>query len=446
MIRSVRLRIGLAVLGATLGLVVIQDALVLRRFEAAGRSEVDAFLAAELREVQLLLGTPQLQAILESERAKPGKRDQIFYEIREPNGKIVSRSPNVPPEGLGPFRAVSGRMIFWERKHPEGKAGHRRIRVAELLTQDHRFRVAQALGRQQDRVWDLRRGLLVALAIIAAAAGGVAWLVATRALSPVRRMIDRARALETEPSGLLPRTGKKDELDQLAAVLNQLLTGLRTQMERMRRLGADASHALRTPLTTVRGNLELLAAQYPDSEPIADSLQQVERLHRMVDGLLTLERLDAGSVSRESVPVELGALVEELATDFRLLAEERGIAIHVEAVPALVRGRERELREAIANLVDNALRHTPDGGRVDIAVASGQGLARVEVRDSGRGFGEADGERLFERFYSGRSGGSGIGLGLPISRAIARAHGGEVAAANSGAGAIFTLELPLGDP
>jgi signal transduction histidine kinase len=442
-IRSIRVRIGLSVLMVTVALLVAQDLWTLRRFEKAGRAEVDAFLHAELSEMVLLLGTPQLDALIRTEVARRRPSEEVFFEIRRPSGEILLASENLPEGGLGRFRGREGEPSFWERTHPASEEGHRRIRVADLESQGHRFRVAQSLLVQQKRYWGFREDLLLGLAIIATLATAMAWLVATRALAPVGRIIDRARALESEPEELLPRTGKGDELDRLADVLNQLLTNLRAQVERTRRLSADASHALRTPLTAVRGNLELLAAEQPESEPIQEALQQVERLQRMVSGLLTLERVAARGFHGEREPVELDALAEGLAADFRPVAAEREIVFEVATEPAVVLGHARPLREAVANLIDNALRHTPRGGLVRVQVTRAGPRARVVVGDTGSGFDPADAERLFERFYSIGESGTGTGLGLAITRATARAHGGGAFASSSPAGSTFTIELPL---
>jgi signal transduction histidine kinase len=442
MIRSIRLRIGLSVLGVTLALLVAQGLWMLRRFEEAGRDEVDSFLRSELSELAMAGGEDGLRALIRSETASSRPREEVFFEVRDASGRVLAASDDLPSGGLGRFRARGPRPEFWERTHPSSDRGHRLIRVADARVGGLELRVAHSLEAQQDRYWDLREDLLVALAIVTALASGMAWAVAARALAPVGRMIDRARALGTETKDLLPRSGKGDELDRLAAVLNELLTRLREQVERTRRLSADASHALRTPLTTVRGNLELLATERPDSEPLQEALQQVQRLDRMVSGLLDLERLAQRGLEEPPAPLDLASMVEEIAADFSLAAAERGIGLRTVLQRAVVRGHEQRLSEAIANLLDNALRHAREGGTVRIEVGTAGDRARVSVTDDGPGFDPADAERLFERFYSIGTSGTGTGLGLAITRAIARAHGGDASATSGPDGSTFRIDLP----
>jgi signal transduction histidine kinase len=442
MIRSIRLRIGLSVLAVTLALLVAQGLWMLRQFEQAGREEADSFLRGELSEMTLVDGDDALRELIRDETASRPPGEEVFFEVRDASGKVVAASDNLPEDGLGEFRARGPRARFWERTHPESERGHRLIRVADARVGDRTLRVARSIETQQRRFWDFREDLLVALAIVTAIASGMAWAVAARALAPVGRMIDRANALGTGTKDLLPRSGRGDELDRLAAVLNELLTRLRDQVERTRRLAADASHALRTPLTTVRGNLELLAAERPDSEPLQEALLQVQRLDRMVSGLLVLERLADRGLEERPTPVDLAAVVASLATDFSLAAAERGVELRTSLDHAVVLGHEQRLAEAIANLFDNAVRHAREGGAVQVAVRAAGDRALVSVMDDGPGFDPADAERLFERFYSIGTSGTGTGLGLAITRAIARAHGGDATATSGPDGATFRIDLP----
>jgi len=444
MIPNIRLRIGLSVFVMLLLLLVLQDLFVLARVERQALAEVDDLLSTEIDEAVLLLGTPQLDRLIDADQQEPGAADEMFFEIRAPDGSLLAASDNLPEGGLGPFRAggVSGR--FWTRTHPDSRKGHRRIRVAEARRAGHWIRVAQALTDQDEAYRALRETLVYALILIAGLGGGLAWWVAQRSLVPLRWMTRRARELEAGGEGDLPRTGSGDELDRLATVLNDLLGRRREYLERMRRMTANAGHALRTPLTTLRGQVELLLQKALPSEvgEIEEALVQVDRLGRIVHGLLTLERLDARRSPASARPLDLAELVDRLVNDLRVVAAEEGIEIRFRSEPAEVLAEPDELREAIANLVDTAIRHSPPGGCVGVEVTSDRRRARVTVVDAGPGIRAADAGRIFERFYSAGPRATGLGLGLPIARSVARAQGGDVTARGGRGGTAFTLELP----
>jgi signal transduction histidine kinase len=245
---------------------------------------------------------------------------------------------------------------------------------------------------------------------------------------------------------LLPRTGSGDEIDRLAEVLNDLLSRIRAEVLRVRRLTADAAHALRTPLTAIRGHLELEAARFESgaSEHVDVAIEQVDDLVRFVNRLLLLEKLESGlgeSLVRERL--DLLAQTQALVDHLRVIAEERGVSLECRGESAAVDADATQIRQAILNLLDNALRHTPPGGKVSVEVCERGGAAELVVADGGNGLPADQLERVFERFYSTRAGtGAGTGLGLPIARAIARSHGGDVTATSADGGR-FVLRLPL---
>jgi signal transduction histidine kinase len=214
----------------------------------------------------------------------------------------------------------------------------------------------------------------------------------------------------------------------------------------MRRMTADAAHALRTPLTAIRGSLEVMqGSARPDvASALVPTLEAIEDLSTLVNRLLLLERLDAYGTSHERAElVALDRLTKDLVEALEVVASDRGVVLHCECVSAKVYADPQQLRNALANLIDNALRHTPAGGRVDVRLENDGRRARIKVADTGPGLGAEQLERVFDRFYSAPGAGSGTGLGLPIARAIARAHGGELTASSSEGGARFDLELPL---
>jgi two-component system, OmpR family, sensor kinase len=319
--------------------------------------------------------------------------------------------------------------------------------------------VAAPMGAVNQR---LNRLLLVESLVIAAVLivlGAVAWAVVRVGLLPLDRMGHTAGAIAGgDLSHRVESTDPRTEVGRLGIALNAMLDRLErafSQREasenRLRRFLADASHELRTPLASIRGYAELFrmgAAR--DPEEVEKAMRRIEdeaaRMGVLVEDLLTLARLDEVAEAPH-VPVDLSALSEDAVSDARATAPDREIALAAEA-GTTVRGDAHQLRQVLANLLRNALVHTPAGTGIEVSVANGDGRVRLQVRDHGPGLPTDDPNALFERFWraeGGRERGrAGAGLGLAIVAAIVDAHGGSVGAANApDGGAVFSVELPV---
>jgi signal transduction histidine kinase len=269
---------------------------------------------------------------------------------------------------------------------------------------------------------------VVLLAAIAAA------MLTRRGLAPLRRLAVGAADIErtADPGQRLPEARTLDEIGQLTGVLNRMLASLQTAREGERRLLADASHELRTPVTALLGNVEYAARYGADAEVLEDLRHDAARLARLVDGLLALERA-AATIPSDS-PVALDELIRDLTA-----GRERVI---VDTLPPVeVLGDEDALGRAIGNLIENGLVHGPPGGAVKVALRTVGDRARVEVSDSGSGPDPALREHLFERFWRAPDAADrpGSGLGLSIVAAIAERHRGQIEVE----GSKFVVELPL---
>jgi two-component system, OmpR family, sensor kinase len=308
----------------------------------------------------------------------------------------------------------------------------------------------------------------------------VGWLLTRAALSPVARITETARhiaatgdyrrRLHVEP----PRFGHGDELFFLAATFNDMIARLEHMLESQRRLLADTSHELRNPITIIRGNLALLrrdrVPQSARDEAIIEAEEEAARMGRLVGDLLLLARADAGetpSFHRERV--DLGELATEVVDKARPQAGGRQLALTTRPHCVVLGDRDR-LRQLVTNLVENAIRYTPVGGKVEVAVANssrvqqGKGAVRsrsardagtsnpmalLTVSDSGIGISPTDLPHVFERFYRADKARSraqgGSGLGLSIAQYIAQAHAGSIEASSDGTnrGSTFTVRLPL---
>jgi len=446
---SIRLRIAFAVFAVVVSLVALQVVYVLERFKYTLTEEVDDRLYEGLADLRVVLSSGNVQDWIDQTVDDPKGEDETYVEIHDAAGRLVARSANVPKTGFpGAIAMPKGAAArAWEFRDPRAKrTSSRRVRALETWVGDHRVSIGMSLKEVQRWYSGLRKNLITSLVVIAVLGALSAYLVAARSLRPVARITAQARALGALADGVLPRTGSGDEIDRLAAVLNDLLQRIREEVMRVRRLTADAAHALRTPLTAIRGHLELDATAEPGaSEPIEIAIEQVDDLIRFVNRLLFLEKLESGlgePVAREKL--DLLSLARALVDHLRVIAEERSVSLDCLGQSAWVEADAGQLRQAILNLVDNALRHTPAGGKVSVEVGVRADGAELVVSDSGRGLPPDQLERVFERFYSTRAGsGAGTGLGLPIARAIARTHGGDVIATSSAAGARFVLRLPL---
>ncbi len=232
--------------------------------------------------------------------------------------------------------------------------------------------------------------------------------------------------------------------------IRQSLVNQRQALRRQREFAADASHELRTPLTVIRASVDDLE-RHP-KQPVAnvgaaliDIRDEVDHLTAMVDDLLLLARSDSGAIALERVPTDLGDVASSGASAMTRLAADRDVQLVVDPIPAEVAGDPARLRQLVGILVDNAIRHAPDGSRVDVRVRTDGPHAILVVEDEGPGIRPEDLPRVFDRFYraAGAPGG-GTGLGLAIAAWIVERHGGRIAAANrESTGARFTVRLPL---
>ncbi len=290
-----------------------------------------------------------------------------------------------------------------------------------------------------------------AVGLMAALLGG--WAIAGSALRPVATMAGttRAIALSRGFSRRLPSLGRRDELGQLAETFNEMLASLDEAYRAQQRFVADASHELRAPLTAIQGNLELLerAPQMGEAEraeTLAYLRQEAQRMGRLVADLLVLARADAGQPLKLQT-VELDRLLLELFQETRVLARDRRVSLR-ELDQARVQGDRDRLKQLLVILVDNALKYTPEGGEIRLALRTERGAVAVAVADTGIGIDPEDLPHIFERFYRADKARSrdqgGTGLGLSIARWIAERHGGQLSVESTpGRGSIFTVRLPL---
>ena len=298
------------------------------------------------------------------------------------------------------------------------------------------------------------------LALVGVASGvlalGIVQVLARGMTSPLREMVAAAKAMSRGDYSRRVTATSRDEVGELARAFNAMSAEL-AEFDRQRRdLIANVSHELRTPITALRAVLENLVdgVEPPDARTLRTMTLQVERLGRLVDQLLDLSRLEAGVVplERQSFAVEplLKRVAEESTVSAgRGLANDVTLSISVEPGDLLVDGDAERVHQVVANLLDNAIRHSPDGGEVSLGARGRNGNVLIEVTDQGPGIPEADAHRVFERFYRADSARSstegGTGLGLAIARWIVDLHGGQIhVERNRPHGCRMVVALPAG--
>jgi heavy metal sensor kinase len=288
--------------------------------------------------------------------------------------------------------------------------------------------------------------------VVITTAGG--YLLVRRALAPVEQITRAAeRITQHNLSERLPVSETGDELERLAFSLNRMIARLDDAFQNSKRFVADASHELRTPLTILRAELENLVddtrLDAEVRERAASMFEEAVRLSRIVEQLFTLSRLDAGDAQSEWSCFDLAGMAKNTAEQMGLLAEDKNISITCDAKQTVVvEGDPSRLKQVVVNLLDNAIKYTPQNGRIQLRVLAVNGHAVLEVEDNGVGIAAEALPHVFDRFYRVdqiRSGDvEGAGLGLSIARAICSAHGAEIEAASTPAsGSCFRVKLPL---
>jgi two-component system OmpR family sensor kinase len=436
MMRSVQLRsVVAAAISILLALVVVGatvDVLASRHL----RRSLDRTLRERAVEVA------QLSASAPALLTTPGALDsplggtQMTVEVIDRRGRIVARSLSLGGRRLPAAELVPRAIRDGRGGYDDGTLGtdHLRLYAAPLAdfggpAAGGAVVVAASTRDIDDTIAGVQDYVLVA-GLVAAGLGAVAVaLLMRRALRPLTRLADAATEIERtgDPRRRLPAAESGDEVGRLGATLNAMLASLERAREAERRFLADASHELRTPLTALRGNVEYIARHGTTPEVLADLEQDAERLATLADDLLALSREEAAGTPQEIVSLD------ELA-----LEAAGGRIDAVASGPVRVRGDRAALERALANLVQNALRHGPEDGRITVSAENADGLARLSVADEGEGLRLEEAELAFQRFWRGGRARGGSGLGLAIVRATAERHGGRAYVR----GSRFTIELP----
>jgi len=461
--RSIRFRL----IGLYAGLL----ALVMLLFGAYTHTRLDHFLRTTLQGTldhraqqivhDILPGIPKLgESYVGAEiekRFAPAINDR-FVRVTRRGGEVlylsgVPNDGNFVPESVPPFAAETKQASTREQAVPGDSAMLIATLPGSVAGQDYVVEVGTSLAASNN----VLRGLLVTLAVGLPVLTGLAifggYVLMKRAMKPVQDIIVSAQDITLHHlSRRLPVTDSGDEIAELSKVLNQMIARLDESFQHTSRFTADASHELRTPLTVIHCELEsILRNRKLDvdlREALGSLLDEVVRLVRIVEGLFALSKLDTGEARSEPVRFDLAKLAETTAEQMCLLAEEKHIQLACKTSEQVeVEGDHSRLKQVIVNLLDNAIKYTPDGGKISLTVHAENGSAFLDVTDNGPGVSEAALPHLFKRFYRADEAHTreveGAGLGLSIVHSICTAHGGAVSIRNTPpTGCQVTVQLP----
>jgi len=374
--------------------------------------------------------------------------EKVYHEETGDLGELAQRM------GITQFQVVEGGTVLYQTPGwPPG--GTTPYRLGALRDASHRITAVRDETALRQTLWTL--GVILAMGVpcaIGLAIGG-GYLLAGRVLAPVGAMAETARKITAESlTERLPVGNPRDEFGQLARVFNDTLSRLEQAFEQLRRFTADASHELRTPLTAIRSVGEV-ALQRSLSGPgyrevIGSMLEEVERLTRLVESLLTLTRGESGRIQPALEIVNLNGLSVSVVEHLRVLAEEKEQSLSFEAEANVSAACDPAiLRLGLINVLDNAIKYTPTRGTIRVGVReTPSGEAVIEVDDTGLGISVAHHARIFERFYRADRGRSresgGTGLGLATARWAVEVNGGRIELeSEEGKGSRFRIVLPI---
>ncbi|MBF0215867.1 MAG: HAMP domain-containing protein [Candidatus Omnitrophica bacterium] len=425
------------------------------------------YLSSELKSAIDMIGNepkggPAMSDLLSKYTGGIKGSHKIGYALFDAKGHIVGRSRNFsedkasleeamnrPPDdksvtaGASAYRDADGNTVYMATRSFRNVMG-------EIFYLE--FGVTPFGHQETVRVFFSTGLLMIPLIILLAFISGI--IMTSRFLSPITRMITASNELSRSGSGgRLPILGTGDELDKLAASFNNVLDKLRESNQKMIHFTANASHEIRLPITAIKGEAEVALERGGDIEEyrevLANTVIGMDRLTRMITRLLVLSRGDSGLDRYEMKKIELKGLLAKMIDFYRVLAEKKNIVLSLccPEVDFYVMGDPGRLEELFSNLIENAVRYTPENGTITLEMTLAQSNCAVRVSDTGIGIPEEEQEKIFERFYRvdkarTREDG-GAGLGLSIARMIAKAHKGSITVESvPRKGSVFTVTLP----
>lgn len=378
-----------------------------------------------------------------------------FVRLTDTAGRVLQSSdmrgwPAIPAASQLLGEEAVGTTLFQNLDLPDQRRQARLL--STWISKDRYLQIGISLEETVSFFSHFRRVGMLILALMLSLGGVTSWALARKAMAGVEGVTAAAtRIADGHFSERVEVAGQGREIDRLVAAFNTMAGRVQTVLTEMRQVNDNIAHDLRSPLTRIRGLAEAAVVEGTVSGEAAEVagsvVEECDRLMLMINTMLDITEAEAGLGGLKLDELDLGELVAQVTELFAGVAEDKGIDLAgLGDRPVVVRADRRKLQRALANLVDNAIKYTPAGGRVRVAASRSDGRAAISVSDTGPGIALEDMPRIFDRFF--RSDRSrhlpGNGLGLSLALAVAHAHGGEIEVGQAaGGGSVFTLSFPV---
>lgn len=386
---------------------------------------------------------------------KDERSSEKYIAILDEKGNLQFQSGNLANNHLSLSsdqikEILSGRMYFKTVKSSKGQF----LRIVTIPTEDNRQLIQMGIvvtKNSAPQIFLLSIIVLGCLTIIGGWFGG--WVMAKKALSPIKCMVKELQKIETEHLGKrLANHLAKDEISELSDVINEMLSRLENSFNQTRQFTTNASHELRTPLAIMKAGIEVALARKRDisgyQQVLANTLEDIERLSKIIENLFILAKADAGRYEIHKERMNLSPVFTDIAEQLKLIAEPKSIFVSMKNVEdAFIQGDELLIRMLLLNLVDNAVKYTHQNGSIVLSLSKDNGGVKIIIEDNGIGISQEDSPHIFDRFYraskAGTANHTGSGLGLSICQRIVKSHCGTITVESElHKGSIFTVTLP----
>ena len=395
--------------------------------------------------------TPQVAALFDASNP-----NNFYFTINGRDGNEIAKSTNQPNRAV----AISGRYSSWQVNSIPKLNGNEKPRIettgtlretSEFLPSGEIIRVGCSIAPEMHelKMSALKLTGVGGIILLLGLLGG--WWFVNRALRPISEI--SATAVKISAGDLSQRINTAEaesELGQLAAVLNSTFARLETAFAQQKQFASDAAHELRTPVTVILTQTQMALGRDRDAAGYKTTVEAcqraAQRMRKLIESLLELARFDAGQEVIKRLKFDFAKTIADATDLVQTLAEERGVKIISKIAPLLVTGDSERVAQVVTNLLTNAIQYNQPDGDVRVNLKSENGLAVVEIFNTGKGIAPEDLPRVFERFYradKSRTGAGNSGLGLSICKAIVEAHGGMMEATSAAGGTTFTVRLPL---